>query len=84
MALLSFNAFNQLREKTQLTLTLMQGTFLAKRFDEEGNRFSLYYMDTFFVEVYYDDLIYQAHRCHSFVSTAPLETYLAWIRLPNL
>lgn len=82
--MLSFNAFNRLQERTQLTLVLMQGTYLARRFDDKGNRFILYYMGSFFAEVYYEETVSYAHRCHTFISTAPLESYLAGIHLPIL
>ncbi|MDF7815196.1 hypothetical protein [Hymenobacter sp. YC55] len=84
MPLPSFAAFNHLNPRAQLTLVLMEGTYLTKRFDETGARFSLYYLASFFVEVYYEEEFYHEHRCRSFVNPAPLEAYVSAIQLPNL
>ncbi|MDF7815377.1 hypothetical protein [Hymenobacter sp. YC55] len=84
MPLLSFAAFNHLSARTQLTFVLMEGKYLAKRFDETGSRLSLYYLGSFFVEVYYDAVLYHEHCCRSFVSTRQLATYDEWVQLPNL
>lgn len=80
---LSLSAFQQLRTRVQLTLVVLQGTYLATRFDQEGTQFRLFALHRFFVEVYQDHIRYE-HHCHSFVGTTGLEAYLDRISLPNL
>ncbi|WP_375433851.1 hypothetical protein [uncultured Hymenobacter sp.] len=84
MAIPSFYAFNRLDLTEQLAIVFMEGTYLAMRYGEKEDRINLYHMGSFFAEVYYDPEINYLHRCHAFVSTAPLEAYTDQIKLPNL
>lgn len=48
----SFTTFEQLSDRVQLTMVLLQGTYLATRVDADGTRFRLYALHRFFAEVY--------------------------------
>ncbi|SNC62147.1 hypothetical protein SAMN06265337_0613 [Hymenobacter gelipurpurascens] len=84
MAIPSFYTFRQLDLTDQLAITLMEGTFLATRFGEEGDTINLYHMGSFFAEVYYDPEVNYLHHCRSFVSSGPLEHYTEYVKLPPL
>jgi hypothetical protein len=82
MAIPSFYHFGLLPMAEQLGITLMEGTFLATRFNEAGATINLYHMGSFFAEVYYDPQINHLHHCRTFRSSAPLEAYTDTIELP--
>ena len=83
MAIPAFYAFNQLPLSEQLAIVLNEGTYLAMRFGTEGDRINLYYLGSFFAEVYYDAQQNHLHGCRTFTGTAPLEAYTQQIHLPK-
>jgi hypothetical protein len=62
----------------------MKGTFLATRFNEEGDTINLYHMGSFYAEVYYDSEVNHLHNCRTFRSAGSLEAYTHSIPLPFL
>ena len=75
--------FNLLPYERQLVAVFDEGTFLARRWEEEDG-VNLYHLPgDFFVEVYYDTLANEIARLKSFRSAAPLEDYAAGVGLPE-
>jgi hypothetical protein len=70
----------------QLYWVLKHGTFLARRWEDEGG-INLYYLPDgvrgFFIEIGYDAQDGRAAVLRSFVSSVPLEAYAHWVRLPK-
>lgn len=62
---------------------LREGTPLATRFDQTGTRYPLYSLGYFFVEVYYEPVEAQEHRCRAFLHPVWLAAYVEGVRLPN-
>ena len=73
--------FNILPSFKQLSLLWSKGVYLAKRIE---NNFSvmLYQMQSFYVEVYYDEAETEVERIYTFNNTKDLEPYLPEIALP--
>jgi hypothetical protein len=79
--------FRLLSPRAQLLLVLMEGTYLAQRWDEEVGGVNLYYLSDegrgFFVEAGYNDDQYCFVVLRSFSSSVPLEEYADRVRLPG-
>jgi hypothetical protein len=79
--------FDQMPPAHQLRWVLNKGTYLARRWEEEG-AIVLYYLPDgargFFAEVGHDALKQGAFMLRSFVSSVPLEDYAQGVRLPKL
>ena len=75
--------FNQLLHKNQLAAALVEGTFLATRWQAEDEAVNLYVLHGFFVEVTYDTAANELLGLRSFSSSAPLEDYAVSVRLPD-
>jgi hypothetical protein len=79
--------FNALPCERQLVAVFDEGTFLARRWEEEDG-ISLYHFPRpgtgFFAEVYYDTHVNQIVRLRAFSSLSQLEEYAANVRLPDL
>jgi hypothetical protein len=71
----------------QLYWALKYGTFLAKRWEADDERVSLYHCadegQGFFVEIGIDYGQEQLIVLRSFVSSVPLEDYSHYVRLPG-
>jgi hypothetical protein len=75
--------FNALPYERQLVHVFDEGTFLARRWEEEDG-INLYHLPgNFFVELYYDMYANELVRLRSFHSAAPLENYTFSIQLPE-
>jgi hypothetical protein len=80
MTLLDFNA---LPYERQLVHVFDEGTFLARRWEEEDG-INLYHLPGgFFVELYYDTYANELVRLWSFQNAEPLENYTLSIKLPE-
>ncbi|WP_375418164.1 hypothetical protein [uncultured Hymenobacter sp.] len=80
----SHYAFRALSFEQQLPLVWQEGTFLARRWEEEDG-VALYQMDDgFFCEVYLELEHYKVLRLRTFTSSADLEDYACYIRLDDL
>jgi hypothetical protein len=79
--------FHLLSPRAQLLLVLMEGTYLAQRWDEEVGSVSLYYLCDegrgFFVEIAIDDAQDRFAVLRSFRSSGPLDEYAQRVRLPG-
>lgn len=84
--LLPLSQFQQLLRRAQLLYTLMQGTYLAQRW-EQGNVKRLYYLPDggrgFFAEIGLDAQLDCFVVLHSFGSSVPLEEYAHGVQLPE-
>jgi hypothetical protein len=81
---LSHYAFRALPLEQQLPLVWMEGTFLARRWEEEDH-VGLYHMDgSFFCEVYYDPETNAILRTRTFTSAQCLEDYACYVSLRDL
>jgi hypothetical protein len=82
---MTFDTFRQLLSRAQLLRVLTEGTYLARRWEEEGS-VNLYYLPDegrgFFVEVSYNANKQGAFVLRSFCSSVPLEAYTPYVRLP--
>lgn len=75
--------FNALPYERQLVHVFDEGTFLARRWEEEDG-VNLYHLPGgFFVELYYDTHANELVRLRSFRSSVPLEDYVVGVRLPE-
>ena len=75
--------FNQLPYARQLATGFAEGTFLARRWEEEDG-VNLYHLPgDFFVKVYYDPRANELVRLRSFKSAKPLENYAMYVQLPE-
>jgi hypothetical protein len=75
--------FSLLPYERQLVHVFDEGTFLARRWEEEDG-INLYHLPSeVFVEVYFNTHINQTVRLRSFTSTTPLEDYTVSIELPE-
>jgi hypothetical protein len=78
----TFYQFNVLPYEQQLAHVFDEGTYLARRWEEEDG-VNLYHLPAgFFVELYYDTHANELVRLRSFTSAAPLEDYASYLRLP--
>ncbi|MGI4741614.1 MAG: hypothetical protein ACRYG7_41130 [Janthinobacterium lividum] len=83
---MTFDAFRLLSPRAQLLVVLLEGTYLAQRWEDE-NGFNLYYLPDeargFFAEVGIDE----AQDCfvvlRSFSSPVPLADYAQGMQLPE-
>jgi len=75
--------FKALQLEEQLAFVWGEGTYLARRFEEE-NAVNLYHLGTFFCEVYYDQQTESIVRLRTFTSIKCLEDYTSSIQLPSL
>ena len=76
-------AFTRLSYEHQLAAVFDEGTFLAQR-REGTDSISLYYLNSFFVELYYDTQV-QALACvRNFSNSLPLAAYVDSMQLPGL
>jgi hypothetical protein len=67
----------------QLVAVFDEGTFLARRWEEEDG-INLYHLPGgFFVELYYDTHANELARLRSFRNAGPLENYTLSIELPE-
>lgn len=64
------------RSSTRLGIVLLEGTYLATRFEEEDT-VNLYYIGSFFAEMYYDP---QANFLHYGRTDAYQQTWNRWQR----
>jgi hypothetical protein len=78
--------FNALPYERQLVAVFDEGTFLARRWEEEDG-INLYHLPDlgtgFFVEVYYDTHANGIVRVRAFASLNQLEDYVAGMQLPS-
>ncbi len=72
--------FNLLPINNQAAYTWENGTYLASRFEEDYS-INLYWVDKFFVEVYYDHMGNFIDKIRSFKSKKCLTPYLDKIEL---
>lgn len=80
----SHYTFRALPLEQQLPLVWVEGSFIAKRWEEE-EAVGLYHMEGgFFCEVYYDGESNMLLRVRTFTSTACLEEYACYVRLDDL
>jgi hypothetical protein len=80
----SYEAFRLLPIEQQLPLVWVEGTFLAKRWEEE-DAVGLYHMEGgFFAEVYYDSEDNSILNVQCFINSACLEDYSHGISLKDL
>jgi hypothetical protein len=83
---MTLDLFQQLLPRAQLLAALCEGTYLARRWEEEG-AIALYYLPNggrgFFVEVGYDAYQQGGFVLRSFSSNVPLEEYTHGVRLPR-
>jgi hypothetical protein len=80
----SHYAFRALPFEQQLPLVWCEGTFLARRWEEE-DAVALYHMDGhFFCEVYLEQVNYTVLRLRTFTSLVYLDDYTPYIRLGDL
>ena len=80
----SHYAFRALPFLEQLPLVWVEGTFIARRWEEEDG-VSLYHMDGgFFCEVYLNSESLEILRVRTFTSSGPLEDYACYVRLDDL
>lgn len=84
---LTHQRFQLLRPRAQLLYTLLDGLYLAKRWEEKA-AIKLYYLPDegrgFFAEVGIDDGREQTVVRRSFTSSGPLEEYAYDVQLPEL
>jgi hypothetical protein len=75
--------FNALPYERQLVHVFNEGTFLARRWEEEDG-INLYHLPGgVFVEIHFDTHVNQIVQVRSFTSAAPLENYTLSIELPE-
>jgi hypothetical protein len=80
---MTLHEFNALPYERQLVAVFDEGTFLARRWEEEDG-INLYHLPSnFFVEIFYDTHVNQIVQLRSFTSAAPLENYAVSIELPE-
>jgi hypothetical protein len=80
----SLDEFNLLPYERQLAIVFDEGSFLARRWEEEDG-VNLYHLPgDFFVEFYYNTHANKLVRLRSFKDATLLEDYVAGIRLPEL
>ena len=81
----SHYAFRALPFLEQIQIVWDEGQHLATRYEEE-NTVGLYHMEGgFFVELFYDHVANVLHQqLRTFISTACLESYAAYIKLDDL
>jgi hypothetical protein len=80
---MTLDEFNLLPYERQLVAVFDEGTFLARRWEEEDG-INLYHLPGgVFVEIYFDTHVNQIVQLRSFTSAAPLENYTFRIRLPE-
>jgi hypothetical protein len=80
---ISHYAFRALPFEQQVALVWQEGTFLARRWEEEDG-VQLYHLGSFFCEVYYDPETNELLRTRTFTSAQYLEDYASYIRLDDL
>jgi len=77
--------FNALPYERQLVVIFDEGTFLARRWEEEEG-VNLYHVagpqGGFLIEVYYDTHVNAIARVRSFCTAEPLADYALYVRLP--
>ncbi|MGI4734099.1 MAG: hypothetical protein ACRYG7_02875 [Janthinobacterium lividum] len=76
--------FNALPYERQLVTVFDEGTFLARRWEEEDGINLYYLLGGVFVEIYYDTPLNQIVRVRAFTSLSQLEEYAANVQLPSL
>ncbi len=75
-------SFRALPFADQLSAIWQEGTFLARRYEEE-DAINLYYFEAgFFVELTYDQFANELVRTRTFTSSECLLDYTAYIDLP--
>jgi hypothetical protein len=78
--------FNARPAEQQLTLVFVEGTFLARRWEEEDG-INLYHLSGpstgFFAEVYYDTHANEIVQVRAFTSLSQLAEYAANVQLPT-
>lgn len=83
---MTLDLFQLLLPKAQLVYILEKGTYLARRWEEEG-AVALYHLSDdgrgFFAEVGRDAGQQGSTVLHSFRSSVVLEDYTYWVRLPE-
>lgn len=82
-------AFHAMTLEEQVYTVINEREYLARRYEEgyfgkAASGVNLYYMGTFFAEVYYDFDINKIVRARTFTSAECLEDYAAYITLPDL
>lgn len=83
---MSFDAFRLLSPVVQLYWVLKHGTFLARRWEDDGGVNLYHCADAgrgFFVEVGVDDGVAQAVVLRSFTCAEFLADYAAYVQLPK-
>ncbi|MDO7874306.1 hypothetical protein Q5H93_06145 [Hymenobacter sp. ASUV-10] len=80
---LGHHQFRALNLAEQLAIVLVEGTYLARRYEEE-DAVNLYHLGTFFCEVYYNQRYESIERTRTFTATRCLEDYAAYISLADL
>ncbi|MBF9239502.1 hypothetical protein I2I05_19065 [Hymenobacter sp. BT683] len=76
--------FRALPFEQQLPLVWVEGTFLARRWEEEDG-VSLYHMDGgFFCEVYLEVETYKVVRVRTFTRMERLEDYACYVNIDDL
>lgn len=80
---ISHDDFRALPLEQQLALVWQEGTYLARRWEEEDGVL-LYHLGSFFCEVYYDPDTNELLRTHPFTRAQDLEDYACYITLRDL
>lgn len=84
---MTLDAFRLLAPRVQVTFTLMHGTYLARRWEEQ-DRLRLYYLSDdvrgFFVELGHDTHDGRAVVLRSFSDSEALANYAQGISLPEI
>ncbi|MBW3128847.1 hypothetical protein [Hymenobacter profundi] len=83
MAIPSRATFDQYSLHRRLGMVMGHGTYLLQRVDN-AHVINLYYLGSFFVEVYYDPEVNHLYDCRTFVGKEELEQYAVCIDLPAL
>lgn len=84
---MTLSEFQRLVPRAQLLVTMTQGSYLARRWEEEEGPVSLYHVAgagrDFFVELGYAASRNEIVVLRSFGSAWPLEDYAHYVRLPE-
>jgi hypothetical protein len=80
---ISHYAFRALSFEEQLPVVWEEGSWLARRYEEE-DWINLYHLGGFFVELYYNPEANRVHRTRTFTSRECLLDYAVYVSLQDL
>lgn len=81
--MVTFYAFRLLSHNEQLAVVYRDGTYLARRWEEEQGVNLYHLLAGFFAELYYNPASNEVERVRSFTSRLLLEDYTPYITLPE-